>query len=142
MNEFVTAGRTNLEKFFPAMKELRPNLSERQFFKIYAKANKINGYKLVELELEQRIIATMGFRVLYDYVHGKHLYIDDLVTVASERSKGHGAKLLKHAEKIAADLECKSLRLCTGIQNELAKNFYKNNGWTVRAIVFKKKLVP
>lgn len=82
----------------------------------------------------------MGYRVLCDFVHGRHLYIDDLVTDENIRSKGYGATLLKEAEKIAQENGCTNLRLCTGIDNDRGKTFYEKNNWNLRAVVYKKKL--
>jgi ribosomal protein S18 acetylase RimI-like enzyme len=82
----------------------------------------------------------MGHRVLHDFVHGKHLYIDDLVTTVSHRSKGIGALLLKRAEVDAQQLGCQSLRLCAGVSNEDGKRFYEKQQWQFRSVVYKKKL--
>jgi GNAT superfamily N-acetyltransferase len=60
---------------------------------------------------------------------------------ASHRSQGLGAELLARAEKIARDLDCRGLRLCTGVENERGKAFYEREGWTARALAFKKPLV-
>lgn len=82
----------------------------------------------------------MGYRIITDFVHGRHLYIDDLVTSEEVRSQGHGATLLKYAEAMAKQKGCSNLRLCTGIDNEGGKRFYEKNSWNLRAVVYKKKL--
>ncbi len=130
----------DLQAAFILLKELRPHIDETVFFDIYAKAHKADHYSLVGLYLSEKLIAVMGYRYLYDYVHGKHVYVDDLVTATEERSKGYGAQLLKFAENLALRNGCKQLRLCTGIENESGKKFYEKNGWKFRAIVYKKKL--
>jgi GNAT superfamily N-acetyltransferase len=129
-----------LERFYPVMKELRTNLSFNDFLHLYEKAHQADGYEVVGFESQGRIVAVMGYRVLHDLVHGKHLYIDDLVSTETQRSKGFGAKLLAHAEKLAKEFSCKGLRLCTGIENEAGKKFYERNGWSLRAVAYKKKL--
>lgn len=53
----------------------------------------------ISLDADGRCEALMGYRVLYDYVHGKHLYIDDLVVNETSRSQGYGASMLEFAEK-------------------------------------------
>lgn len=130
----------NLKRCFPVMKELRANLEYQNFIDIYNEAHKANGYEIVALEKGGQVVALMGYRFLHDYVHGKHVYIDDLVTTASVRSQGAGAQLLKYAETIAVKNNCKNLRLCTGIENEQGKKFYERNQWNLRAIVYKKKI--
>lgn len=128
---------TDSERFFDLLKELRPHLSFADFKYIL---NHADNYQMIGLEDDNRLVALMGFRILHDFVHGKHVYIDDLVTAAAERSKGHGAVLLKHAEEIASENHCKSLRLCTGIENEAGKRFYEREAWNMRAVVYKKKI--
>ncbi len=130
----------DLRAAFLLLKELRPHIDETVFFDIYAKAVKADRYSFIGLYSSDKLIAIMGYRFLYDYVHGKHIYIDDLVTAVSERSQGHGAKLLKYAEDLALRNGCKQLRLCTGTENESGKKFYEKNGWNLRAVVYKKRL--
>lgn len=131
----------DLKQCYPVMKELRGNLEYQTFSDIYQAAHKADGYEIIALKQSDQVVALMGYRFLYDYVHGKHVYIDDLVTTAAIRSQGAGAKLLKYAEKIAEKNNCKNLRLCTGIENEQGKKFYERNGWNLRAIVYKKKTI-
>ncbi len=82
----------------------------------------------------------MGYRISYDFVHGKHIYVDDLVTSENHRSQSYGAMLLKHAEDLAKEHNCTNLRLCTGIDNDRGKRFYERNLWSLRAVVYKKKI--
>jgi len=138
---FIRAnGTKDLERFYPVMKELRKDLSYQDFQNLYEKAHEADGYEVVGFESQGKVVAVMGYRVLHDLVHGKHLYVDDLVSTESQRSKGFGAKLLAHAEGLAKELSCKGLRLCTGIENEKGKKFYERHGWSLRAVAYKKKL--
>ena len=123
------------------MKELRTDLSFQDYIAIYEQAKVANNYTLVGAYEGGLCVALMGYRILHDYVHGKHLYIDDLVTTESCRSQGVGAKLLSFAETEAVGLGCTNLRLCTGVANEGGKKFYEREGWQFRSVVFKKKLV-
>lgn len=138
---FIRAnGTKDLERFYPVMKELRKDLSYQDFQHLYEKAHEADGYEVVGFESQGKVVAVMGYRVLHDLVHGKHLYVDDLVSTESQRSKGFGAKLLAHAEDLAKEFSCKGLRLCTGIENEKGKKFYERHGWSLRAVAYKKKL--
>ena len=141
--KFITAkDKSDLVRFYPVMKELRPDLSYGDYLTIYEEAHAANGYEIVGLESGSHIYAVMGYRVLTDYVHGRHLYIDDLVSTAAQRSKGFGAKLLKYADEIAHELQCKSLRLSTGIDNEMGQKFYEREGWNLKSVTYKKKVNP
>ena len=130
----------DLKRAYPVMKELRVNLDFETFVDVYEKAHVDSGYEIVAVERNSQIVALMGYRILHDYVHGKHIYIDDLVTTEAVRSQKVGEKLLKHAESLAEKNNCKNLRLCTGIENEQGKKFYERNNWNLRAIVYKKKI--
>lgn len=132
--------RQELEKCYPIMKELRPHLKFDDYISIYDQAHRADGYEIVALMQNQQIVALMGYRILYDYVRGKHLYIDDLVTTQKMQSQGFGAELLQYAEQIASQEACHILRLCTGIENERGVLFYEKNAWTKRAYAYTKKL--
>lgn len=129
-----------LKRVYPVLKELRTSLSWDDFVSIYEQAKERDHYRLVGIDNGGELIAIMGYRILNDFVHGKHLYIDDLVTTAKCRSSGMGATLLEFAEQEAKRLQCKGLRLCTGIENEGGKRFYERHGWQARALAYKKTL--
>jgi len=131
--------KNELERCYPVMKELRPQLSYEDYLSIYEDSHKADGYEIVAIEDNDQILALMGYRFLSDYVRGRHLYIDDLVTTQKIRSQGLGAELLKLAEFIAKKNGCASLRLCTGIENERGVTFYERNGWRKRSFAFVKK---
>lgn len=137
---FLAKTKAELERCFPVMKELRPHLDFAAFLEIYASAHKADGYEIAAIEREGKILAVMGYRILWDYVRGKHLYIDDLVATATARSQGLGAELLQFAEKVAAENACPSLRLCTGTENEKGMKFYEREGWTKRSFAYVKRL--
>lgn len=132
--------KDDLEKCFPLMKELRPHLLIEEFLSIYHEVHQKDQYEIVVIEKDNQFLALMGYRVMTDFVRGRHLYIDDLVSTEKIRSKGLGAELLQYAEQIAQYKDCKSLRLCTGIENERGVKFYEKNGWTKRAFAYVKKL--
>jgi GNAT superfamily N-acetyltransferase len=137
---FTVTDKNDLERCYPVMKELRPHLSYEDYISIYEESKAADGYQIVAIEQDDKILAVMGYRFLSDYVRDKHVYVDDLVSTESSRSQGLGAELLEFAEDIARKNNCKSLRLCTGIENERGIKFYDRNGWTKRAYAFSKKL--
>ena len=127
----------DLRAVYPVLKELRKGLSLKNFLQLYAQARSKNDYQMQMAFDNERILGLMGYRILFDFLHGKHLYIDDLVTTERERSKGLGAAFLQLAIQIARENGCGNLRLSTGIENELGKKFYVKNGWKQRAAVYK-----
>lgn len=129
-----------LERVFPVIKELRPNLELGDYKSLVMLAHAADGYRTVVAEVAGEVVAVMGYRILHDLVHGSHLYIDDLVTTSTARSRGHGAALLEFAEAEARRLGLTGLRLSTGVENTAGKRFYVREGWEERSAVFKKKV--
>jgi GNAT superfamily N-acetyltransferase len=129
-----------LSAAYDVFHELRTHLSLDDFKVIYREAKERDSYTVVIAIDGSKVIAAMGYRLLFDLVHGKHLYIDDLVTTKNERSHGIGAKLLQYAEEIARTESCSGLRLCTGTENASARKFYERENWAQRSVVYKKKL--
>lgn len=138
---FVAKTKADLERCYPVMKELRPDLNFEDYISIYEEAHRNDGYEIVAIEDGGKILAVMGYRILSDYVRGKHVYVDDLVSSETVRSRGLGAALLKYAEQVAKEMNCRTLRLCTGVENDRGVKFYEKNGWTKRAFAYSKKLV-
>lgn len=134
------ASPAELEIVFPVIKELRPHLTFQRYIELIEEAAKHDGYEMIAAFEQNKCVGAMGVRILFDFVHGKHLYVDDLVVSKDFRSLGLGAKLLRYAEDVAREQKCEGLRLCTGIENEAGKRFYDREGWTLRAVAYKKKL--
>lgn len=137
---FIAKTKSDLEKCYPIIKELRPHLSLEEYYSIYEQAQRADGYSLVAIQEGDQVLAVMGYRILSDFVQGKHIYIDDLVSTEKARSMGLGSELLKYAETVAVNLGCRVLRLCTGIENEGGVRFYEKNNWIKRAFAYTKKI--
>ena len=140
MKIISVATPNELEAIFPVIRELRSHFSFVDCVTLVEEARRRDEYELVGAFEENQCIVVMGFRILFDFVHGKHLYIDDLVVTASCRSKGVGARLLKYAEQMAVEKNCKGLHLCTGVENTNGKRFYEREGWKMRSVAYKKTL--
>lgn len=138
MKTITVSNSQELELIFPVIRELRPHLDYAEFRKRLEGAQK-GGYRLIGVPSENGFQAAMGYRIIEDFVHGRHLYVDDLIVTEEARSTGLGAQLLQLAEQLAREEKCEGLRLCTGIENERGKKFYEREGWTLRAVAYKKK---
>jgi len=141
-DEMITELRDERERelAFPVLRELRTDLDGKRFRTILQAATRAEGYRLYGAFREGSLVAVMGVRELHDFVHGHHLYVDDLVVTERARGGGTGARLLRFAESLARELGCEGLRLCTGTGNERGRKFYEREGWDPRAVAFKKKL--
>lgn len=120
---------------FPVMHQLRPHLTPDAFL-ARVRSQQPAGYRLAYLEVAGRPVAVAGFRVSESLVSGRFLYVDDLVTLDAERSKGHGAQLLEWLLDQARAEGCQELELDSGIQRKDAHRFYQREGLTIRSYHF------
>jgi len=71
---------------------------------------------------------------------GKHLYIDDLVTAESQRSKGYGETLVRWLRELAIKEGCTYLHLDSGTHRGRAHKFYFEQGFTIASYHFSEEL--
>lgn len=115
---------------YPVMRELRPNIIQDTFPQ-QIQTLRAEGYHLAYLRAEGSVVAVAGFRFGRNLAWGHFLYVDDLVTLANQRSKGYGKALLAWLRQLAADKGCDQLHLDTGVQRKEAQRFYTREGMTL-----------
>ena len=87
-------------------------------------------------------VAGIGvFRSIENTHAGRKLYVDDLVTDATQRSKGVGKLLLDGLTEEARRRGCQSFELDSGTQRTDAHRFYFREGMAIRVFGFTKPLV-
>ncbi len=111
----------------PVMRELRPHIPEDQFL-ARIRAQGSNGYQLAYVESDESVAAVAGFRIGENLAWGKFLYIDDLVTLATQRSHGYGAMLLSWLREYAVKEGCAQVHLDSGLHRLDAHRFYEREG--------------
>lgn len=121
---------------FPVMQTLRPSL-ERDGFVARVRRQQANGYRLAWREAAGLPVAAAGFRIGENLAWGRHLYVDDLVTLATHRSQGHGAALLAWLFRQAAAQGCAELHLDSGLQRTEAHRFYRREGMEITSHHFR-----
>jgi GNAT superfamily N-acetyltransferase len=99
-----------------------------------------SGYRLAYVEEGSRVAAVAGFRILEGLAWGKFLYVDDLVTDESLRSRGHGRELLRWLADHAREKGCAELHLDSGVQRFGAHRFYLREGMDITSHHFGMKL--
>ena len=128
-----------VEACYPAMRELRPHIDAQQFVGIVRDMQR-DGYMLAALIDDGRVTAVAGFRIKRTLFCDKFLYIDDLATLSTEQSKGHGNVLLSWLREYARAANCADLRLDSGLQRINAHRFYERNGLESTALHFREIL--
>lgn len=121
---------------FPVMRQLRPHLASEVEFVERWKRQKETGYRLLALWEGGRPMALAGFRVQENLIFGPHLYVDDLVTDARERSSGRGRILMDRLKAEGQRLGLEMLILDTPLSNALGHRFYFREGLLARALKF------
>lgn len=98
------------------------------------------GYRLIYLSVNGVPQAVAGFRLGSNLAWGRHLYVDDLVTIPEVRSKGYGSALLAWLEDFAEREGCKQVHLDSGTERKDAHRFYEREGFEVSSLHFKRLL--
>ena len=119
----VESSDAEILRCFPVMQELRPALRQEEFVAAI-RAQQSEGYRLAMLEDEVSVTTVGGFRVQHMLATGKTMYVDDLVTSAGARSKGHGKAMLHWLMELARKEACDSFSLDSGTQRQEAHAFY------------------
>ena len=112
---------------FDVMAELRPHLKRESFVPL-VRSMEPDGFRLAFISDGGRVVAVAGYRISTNLFYGKHLYVDDLVTSDTERSKGHGRELLAWLRALAVELGCAAFHLDSGVQRKRAHAFYLHEG--------------
>jgi GNAT superfamily N-acetyltransferase len=108
---------------FPVIAELRPHLVEAQFVERVRRQQAESGYRMAFVE-DSGVKSVAGFRVSEFLAWGKTFYVDDLVSTATDRSKGHGKLLFNWLVARARASGCAQFHLDSGVQRFEAHRFY------------------
>jgi GNAT superfamily N-acetyltransferase len=123
------------------MAELRPRVAGGDFLKA-VRALEADGLRLACVRDGGRVVAVAGYRISTNLFCGRHLYVDDLVTAESERSRGHGKALLAWLRQVAVENDCDVLHLDSGVQRKRAHQFYLREGLELSSYHFCERLKP
>jgi GNAT superfamily N-acetyltransferase len=127
-----------LQRTEPLHRDLRPQLPADY---MSAMRRVFSGGGRMVVAIDGPAVAGLAvWRVAENTMFGRFLYVDDLVTDPSLRSRGVGATLLKRCEAEAVAHDCRELVLDSGVQRAAAHRFYFREGLVVRAFNFGKTL--
>jgi GNAT superfamily N-acetyltransferase len=127
---------TDIARCFPVMVQLRPHLVEADFV---ARIRRMaaESYRLAFLTDETGVVRSVGGHRLMDRLHaGRMFYVDDLVTDAATRSRGHGDRLFDWLVARARALGCDEFALDSGTQRVEAHRFYLRKRMKISAFHF------
>lgn len=128
-----------IARCYAVMANLRPHVPESEFVG-RVQAQQAQGYKLAYLEDAGAVVAVAGFRVMEMLATGRTLYVDDLVTDETRRSRGHGKAMLDWLQEYAREAGCDTFSLDSGTHRQEAHAFYFRERMRVTSFHFAKKL--
>lgn len=126
---------------FAALSVLRPMLKDiNGFVEQVNKVQREQGYRLIGVfeEGKTNAVAVCGFREETNLVSGRHLHIDDLITVPQSRQRGYAALLLAEVSKIARSHGIVQLHLDSNVGSDrtTAHRVYFQHGFDITAYHF------
>jgi GNAT superfamily N-acetyltransferase len=129
-----------IARCFPVMRELRPLLESAEELVARVRVQQAEGFELAYLEVGGEVVTVAGFRVRHMLVSGLTMYVDDLVTGAEFRSRGHGKTMLDWLIALAKERGCGRFSLDSGTHRQEAHAFYFREGMRVTSFHFETKL--
>jgi ribosomal protein S18 acetylase RimI-like enzyme len=124
--------------------ELRPHWGDAETLARRIASQREDGYRVVASfdDGDDVAGAVAGFRLGRNTHRGSHLYVDDLVTRADRRGRGHAHAAMALVEEIARAAGCDELHLDSGVgpEREAAHRFYFRHGMRITSYHFTKPL--
>ena len=135
----IAESDTDIARCFPVVHQLRPHLVDTAFVS-RVRLQEREGYRIAYVEDGGEVVSVAGFRIMENLVSGRLLYVDDLVSLEGERSKGYGKALFAWLTGHARTKGCTHLELDSGVQRYDAHRFYLGNRMIISAHHFRMKL--
>jgi GNAT superfamily N-acetyltransferase len=123
MKIFLAETDADIARCFPVMHQLRPHLVAADFVARVRRMQQ-EGFHLALVDADNLVRAVAGYRYQDKLFSGKNLYVDDLVTDSTQRSRGHGRALLAWLIAEARANGCDNFELDSGVQRFEAHRFY------------------
>ncbi len=126
---------------FAALSVLRPTLNDiNQFVEQVNNVQRAQGYRLLGLfeAGKTNAVAVCGFREKTDLVSGRHIHIDDLITMPQSRRCGYASRLLDKVREIAAEQGIAQIHVdChVGSKRTIAHRVYFQQGFEIQSYHF------
>lgn len=120
---FLAESDAQIAACAPVMAQLRPHVGGEGFVALVRRLA-AGGYRLACAAEGGTVAAVAGFHVRENLPWGRHLYVDDLVTDATQRSTGAGRALIEWLVAHARAAGCGRIELDSGVQRFAAHRFY------------------
>lgn len=129
-----------------ALLELRPHFETAEAITRKIDEQRASGYRVAASfePGDPDAAAVAGFRIGTNLAWGLHVYVDDLVTRAAHRSRGHAQAVMSWVADEARAAGCSQLHLDSGLGPDRADahRFYFRHGLTIVSHHFGRRLDP
>jgi GNAT superfamily N-acetyltransferase len=115
-----------VQSAFALMAQLRDRITAESF-PAQVRRQQREGYVLLGGKIEQEWVVLAGIRNAHTLSRGEHIFVDDLVTDAAVRGKGHGTQMLRW---IAARAKRQGIPRIYLDSRNTARTFYEQAGFT------------
>jgi GNAT superfamily N-acetyltransferase len=136
----LAAGDPRLERdVLPVLLELRPHLTPESFAAVCDEGAP-QGLAYLAAYDGTTCVGVAGWRLVANTSTLRKLYVDDLVTTASARSRGVGAALVRELTDRARAHGCTVIDLDSGVQRADAHRFYFREGLAIWSFHFARRV--
>ncbi len=119
------------------MRQLRPQIPEADYLSTVRRMMQTDGYLQAAVFDGDAVVAVAGYRFMEMLYAGQTLYVDDLNTDETRRSRGYGKALMDWLKREAKERGCVQLQLDSGVQREQTHRFYFREGLTINCYHFR-----
>jgi GNAT superfamily N-acetyltransferase len=130
--EITELETSEFEESYSVMRQLRGHIASDAYPKLLEEMHS-GGYRLFAARDGGRIVALAGVGFGVNLYYGRYLWVYDLITAESERSRGHGRALLAYLEDLARSGGCDTIALSSALHRKDAHRFYEEKAGFDRA---------
>lgn len=140
--ELREIGKDEIARTFTVLSTLRPILQGVSLAEFEARVREqmAEGYRILAIfeEGKDDAVAVCAFREQSNLMSGRHLHIDDLITLPQSRKRGYAARLLNEVRKIAREKGLSELHIDSSVGGErtTAHRVYFQYGFEIDAYHF------
>jgi GNAT superfamily N-acetyltransferase len=128
-----------LPEAYEVLSQLRGELSYEEFEDlVYEMRHK--EYKMIGVYEGVELVTYAGVYVQTNLYHKRHLFVDDLVTYDTFRSRGYGDAMIEYLLNYAKVAMCENIVLSSGVQRGDAHRFYERMGFEKTSYMFVKSV--
>ncbi|HTT04563.1 MAG TPA: GNAT family N-acetyltransferase [Steroidobacteraceae bacterium] len=114
----------DLQRISKVLRQLRPAFDTPALIAQIQEQQRQHGYRVAFVENGTEVLCVAGFVTGLKLAWGRYMYVDDLVTADTHRSRGTGAAMIAWLKAYARGIGCHQLHLDSGVQRFGAHRFY------------------